>query len=98
MDASAFRRWWLSGSLLARSLKPLLAFHAARFHSSLLIQIELQVLSFFPAKRLEQGRFSWLKPSKAGQKRLSLTPEALTLLTDGIDLKGARMRPWYERE
>jgi len=32
------------------------------------------------------------------QKRLSLTPEALSLLTDGIDLKGARMRPWYERE
>jgi len=50
------------------------------------------------AKRLEQGRFSWPRPSQAGQKRLSLTPEALTLLTDGIDLKGARMRPWYERE
>jgi transposase len=49
-------------------------------------------------KRLEKGRFSWPKPSRAGQKSLSLTPEALTLLTDGIDLKGARMRPWYERE
>lgn len=50
------------------------------------------------AKRLEQGRFSWPKPSEKGQKRLSLTPEALAMLTDGVDLKGARMRPWYERE
>ena len=49
-------------------------------------------------KRLEQGRFSWPRPSKAGQKRLSLTPEALAMLTDGVELKGARMRPWYERE
>ena len=50
------------------------------------------------AKRLEEGRFSWPKPSTAGQRKLSLTPEALALLTDGIDLKGAKMRPWYERE
>lgn len=49
-------------------------------------------------KRLEQGRFSWPKPSVDGQKRLALTPEALTLLTDGIELKGARMKPWYERD
>lgn len=50
------------------------------------------------AKRLEQGCFSWPKPSAKGQKRLSLTPEALCMLTDGLDLKGAHMRPWYERE
>jgi transposase len=50
------------------------------------------------AKRLEQGCFSWPRPSTKGQKRLSLTPEALSMLTDGVDLKGARMRPWYERE
>lgn len=50
------------------------------------------------AKRLEQGRFSWPQASSKGQKRLSLTPEALAMLTDGVDLKGARMRPWYERE
>ena len=49
-------------------------------------------------KRLEEGRSSWPRPSHADQKRLALTPEALALLTDGIDLKGARMRPWYERE
>jgi transposase len=28
---------------------------------------------------------------------MQLTPEALALLTDGIDLRGANMRPWYER-
>ena len=50
------------------------------------------------AKRLEEGRFSWPKPSHTGQQKLSLTPEALALLTDGVDLKGAKMRPWYERE
>lgn len=49
-------------------------------------------------KRLEEGRFSWPRPSRDGQRRLSLTPEALSMLTDGIDLKGARLRPWYERE
>lgn len=50
------------------------------------------------AKRLEQGRFSWPRPSRSGQKRLSLTPEALALLTDGVDLRGAKLRAWYERE
>lgn len=50
------------------------------------------------AKRLEEGRFSWPKPSYAGQQKLSLAPEALAMLTDGVDLKGAKMRPWYERE
>jgi transposase len=50
------------------------------------------------AKRLEKGRFSWPKPSEKGQRRLNLTPEALSMLTDGVDLKGAKMRPWYERE
>ena len=50
------------------------------------------------AKRLEKGRFSWPRPSKKGQLRLSLSPEALALLTDGIDLRGGRLRPWYERD
>ena len=30
--------------------------------------------------------------------KLRLAPEALATLTDGIELRGARMRPWYERE
>jgi len=27
--------------------------------------------------------------------KLSLTPEALTLLTDGVDLRDAKLRSWY---
>ncbi|EDY17779.1 IS66 Orf2 family protein [Chthoniobacter flavus Ellin428] len=49
-------------------------------------------------KRLEQGTFSWPKSIEAGRVKLKLTPEALALLTDGIDLRGAKLRPWYERE
>jgi len=50
------------------------------------------------AKRLEKGTFSWPKPSDGQGGKLKLAPEALAMLTDGIDLKGATMRPWYERE
>ena len=46
------------------------------------------------AKRLEKGRFTW--PEAAGAK-LSLTPEALTMLLAGIDLKKAEKKAWYER-
>jgi transposase len=49
-------------------------------------------------KRLEQGTFSWPKALDPGRVKLKLTPEALVLLTDGIDLRGAQLRPWYERE
>jgi transposase len=49
-------------------------------------------------KRLEQGTFSWPKSIEAGRVKLKLTPEALAMLTDGIDLRGAKLRPWYERE
>jgi transposase len=49
------------------------------------------------AKRLEQGTFSW-PASTTGDGKISLAPEALQLLVDGVDLKGARMRPWYERD
>jgi len=48
-------------------------------------------------KRLEEGTFSWPQSVEAGRVKMQLTPEALALLTDGIDLRGAKMRPWYER-
>lgn len=49
-------------------------------------------------KRLEKGTFSWPRTIEAGAVKLKLAPEALAMLTDGIDLRGAQMRPWYERE
>jgi transposase len=48
-------------------------------------------------KRLEQGAFCWPRAAQAGQTKLRLTPEAFALLTDGIDMHGARPRAWYER-
>jgi transposase len=48
-------------------------------------------------KRLEQGTFSWPRVAETERTKMQLTPEALALLTDGIDLRGANMRPWYER-
>jgi transposase len=48
-------------------------------------------------KRLEKGTFSWPRDVAAGVAKLSLAPEAYAMLTDGVDLRGAKMRPWYER-
>ena len=50
------------------------------------------------AKRLEVGTFNWPRSIDPRAGKLKLTPEALALLTDGVDLRGAKMRPWYERE
>jgi transposase len=49
-------------------------------------------------KRLERGSFCWPRAAEAGQTKLRLTPEALVLLTDGVDMHRATLRPWYERE
>jgi transposase len=49
-------------------------------------------------KRLEKGTFAWPKSGAINGVKLRLAPEALAMLTDGIDLRGARLRPWYERE
>ena len=46
------------------------------------------------AKRLEKGTFSW---PQGEEKVICLRPEALAMLTDGVDLRGAKMRPWYDR-
>ena len=49
------------------------------------------------AKRLEKGTFRWPSSARPESTKLSLTPEALQLLIDGVDLKDAGTRAWYER-
>ena len=49
-------------------------------------------------KRLEQGTFSWPKTCEPERTKLCVRPEALAMLTDGVDLRGGKLRPWYERE
>jgi transposase len=49
-------------------------------------------------KRLERGRFSWPRASDKKQLKLQMRPEALAMLTDGIELRGAKLKPWYERD
>ena len=47
------------------------------------------------SKRLEAGCFSWPKVPDSAAK-IKLRAEALEMLLSGIDLKGAKLRPWYE--
>lgn len=49
-------------------------------------------------KRLEKGTFAWPRSVEAGATRINLKPEAFARLTDGIDMHGEKMRPWYQRE
>ncbi len=49
-------------------------------------------------KRLEEGTFSWPRSTEISAAKQRLTPEALTLLTDGVDLRGPKLRPWCERD
>jgi transposase len=48
-------------------------------------------------KRLEEGTFAWPRPEAIGAPKLALRPEAFAMLSDGIDRRGAKMRPWFER-
>lgn len=50
------------------------------------------------SKRLEKGTFAWPTGAETENGKLKLSNEALTLLLNGIDLKGVKMRPWYKRE
>jgi transposase len=49
------------------------------------------------AKRLEEGAFFWPRPEEGCDGKLRLDPVALAMLTDDVELKGARMLGWYER-
>lgn len=48
-------------------------------------------------KRLEKGTFSWPKGVDVKNGRLNLSPEALSLLLDGVDMKQGSFKPWYQR-
>ncbi len=51
------------------------------------------------AKRLEQGTFSIpssAQATKSKDNKLSITPEAYQLLTQGVELKHGMTRAWYE--
>jgi transposase len=49
-------------------------------------------------KRLEKGTFCWPRSVDPQATRITLAPEAFAMLTDGIDMHQATMRPWYQRE
>ena len=48
-------------------------------------------------KRLESGTFRWPQSAQEAQRKLSLAPQALQLLIDGVDLKDGARRAWYEQ-
>ena len=49
-------------------------------------------------KRLEKGTFSWPKGVDIKNAKLAIKSEALSLLLNGVDMRGGCMRPWYQRD
>lgn len=47
-------------------------------------------------KRLEKETFNWPQSAEANKAKIRLAPQALQLLLDGVDLKDAGRRAWYE--
>ncbi|HTX13785.1 MAG TPA: IS66 family insertion sequence element accessory protein TnpB [Candidatus Baltobacteraceae bacterium] len=47
------------------------------------------------AKRLEKGHFRW--PDAEGARSITMRPEELALLLNGLDLKHTTRRDWYRR-
>ena len=48
------------------------------------------------AKRLEKHTFRWPTSAVGGCSKIVLSPEALQLLIDGVDLREGMRRAWYE--
>jgi transposase len=48
------------------------------------------------AKRLESGTFAWPQSAGGPNAKIRLAPQALQLLLDGVELKHAGQRAWYE--
>lgn len=49
------------------------------------------------AKRLERGTFWWPSSEGDGSPEVSVMPESLSMILNGVDLKEGSLRPWYAR-
>jgi transposase len=47
------------------------------------------------AKRLEKGRFRW--PEAEDKHSVTMRPEELAMLVNGLDVKQTRQRNWYRK-
>lgn len=46
----------------------------------------------------QKGTFSWPRSVEPQATSISLAPGAFAMLTDGIDMHEATLRPWYQRD